>query len=128
MRINEKKLKRYLLDDLNEISCIYVNHVTNQLSLESDNGCVLFVATEENGRAIIKMKYTDNVEVIERWRSEVIVDTNIADINISDLSVEIFFEDDSIITFKLVPKEDNGKDYPYKFRELELVTNYKIKK
>lgn len=128
MKINKKKLSKYVLDDLNEITCIYVNHITHQLCLESDNGCVSFVATEEDNKAIIKMSYTDKVNVIKRWCSEVIVDTNIADINICDLSVEIFFEDDSIITFKLVPKVDKGEDYPYKFRELELVTNYKMKK
>lgn len=125
MKINKKNLSKYVLDDLNEIDCIYFNPNTYELCLQADNGCVRFWGYEEDNIAKINMEHSDIPKINKRGCSEVITNTFIAEFYISDLAIEIYFEDDSYIMFRLEPICFNDDNEPYCLADLELKAYYK---
>lgn len=124
MKIDRKKLSKYVLDDLNEIDCIYFNPATYELCLQADNGCVRFWATEKNKKAIIKMEHSNKPKIEKRWCSEVITNTFLADIYVYDLAIEIYFEKDTCIMFRLEPLDFHDEGEPYCMDDLELKAHY----
>lgn len=124
MKINFKNLQPYLLDTLSEVDCIYINPTFMELELQTTEGCVRFWADEENGEAKIKMEFSEIPNIRKRGCSEVITNTHLADITYTNLAVELYFENDTMIMFRLEPIVWYDEDETYSLDDLELKTYY----